>query len=228
MSSQRTSKTLLDLRTEVMFNAGNRSDLVTQATNAVNLAVEEICRLHPWRSLRTTTSYLLAAGDSSVEVDAYDIQEARIQVTERQVYPLRLVTKNKFLDQFPTVEGIAQYWPRLGYFDQGIFFFGPKVSAVYTLILTRILLPDKMVNDTDTVPLRADLAVICWASSHLLAQIGMHELVPVWDAKFAQSVQNAIIDENRMVGVQHRNDEFEAKERNVGGTPWLDPFVKGT
>lgn len=227
MSSTRTSKTLAQLRTQVAFNCSNRSDINSLIDFGLNLAVEEIGRRNPWRSLRVQEDVAIAPNDVSCPLDAYDIVEARIEISSTQVYKLQLYRKERFVEKFPNPSGIPYGWPVAGFFEQGVFYFAPRVSGNYVLRFTKWTLPEPLVLDTDTCPVNANLPLISWATKYCLDSLGMSDSALRWEQVFERSLASTIVSENRGLGIQFQNEEFRPEPVMNSGAPWLDPFVKG-
>lgn len=218
--------TFLQMQNLVVENAMGRSDKLATIKTAINLAVQEIGKIHPWRALRVQSDYALATDDFSVEIEALDIIEARAIITDNESYPIKILRKDFFVRRWPNVEVTPiSGRPLECYYENGVLFFAPRSGTdTYVLRVTRISLPDALIVDADTTLFDASMAIIAWASSYTLASIGMAELSPTWDQRYTASLANAVRAEKRGLGVTEERQEFGTDSQPSSSTPWLDPF----
>jgi hypothetical protein len=117
-----------------------RTDKVQFAKDLVNLNINEISNRHLWNALKINTDLTININDlqTTLPADYFKLIEARVinPAAFALSYPLVVLPKLSFVQRWANVSALGSGRPYAAYEENGVIYYAPKSSQVYTLRLT--------------------------------------------------------------------------------------------
>jgi hypothetical protein len=222
--------TFAQLYNAVITRTG-RTDKTQLAKDSINLWLGEIINRHPWKALFVTTDLTININDLQTQLPANFFKLIEVRVVNPAAYalsyPMLVLFKNDFIKRWPNVSAFGSGRPFAGYEENGILYYSPKASQVYTLRLTYMAKPVTLADDGDPNPIPTiDAALISFATAEVFDSVQMFEAGQQWRAKAEASLEQAYMNDNRTPVVSPKLQERQHSALSDGSPePWNDPFA---
>lgn len=207
-----------------------RSDKETQISQYVTFGFADLCRKHPFDSLRKETDTQINVLDTQMQIpaDVNQIVELRLLVPSSPTlsYPMELKRKVWFTKQFPNVVGSTITGrPLWCYRDNNQIYFDRKANGVYAVRITYFPF-SWFKGATATSGIHdADEALVAYATSRTYRSVQMYEDAQIWFSEYGRLAKELINAVQREIGVRVVADEWTRRGNIQPNQPWLDPFA---
>lgn len=220
------------LRALVIDNTG-RTDKSTTINTALDFALQSMCRIYPFDSLRKEGDIPINAGDTQAQLPSimFQITEARLVDPGNPTfsYSMEIMRKNVFVKMYPNVAGMPiTSRPFRMYKDGHTIFFDCIANNPYIIRVTGFSLD--VFNSDVSSPLlyNADEVLVAYATANVYRSIQMYDDANVWDMQFKKLFNLFVSSEEKDVGRERIARPWKNPDqtpRNNVIPPWLDPFA---
>lgn len=224
----------LQLRNLVLGNcpaARIRADLVN---TAFNMVMTEISQVYDFRSNRTEVPIALPAGQYQVTLPStcWQLMNVRIVDATSSINSRVIELKDKtWVTQLsPSLSRTINSWPRWCFVENdGVtLVFVPPSTQDWTVMAEFYTLNALIADDTGTVNVSLQNAVIAWATAYVFRATQQYQDADKWMAEYGRALQLAVYSDRRT----RRNDVAQGFRQFSGPAyaelpPWLNPFDKG-
>jgi hypothetical protein len=209
--------TLSSLKTEVQFEIGNRLDLTTQVTSALNRAILEVVMLVRPPEQFTTFDITGVAGQANYDIKTTNRTLAIIGVIDNDNDRRMFRGSFQEYDEMdPTSTGTPNKWFRYG---NNIYLYNRVPEGSEDITVRIIQRPVALSGDSDSFPLGLEWedAVVARASFKMLTLLGMRDRATLKNDEFLQSAGVDVVPSVTKM-VQDLENEFDTDARMRAGS----------
>lgn len=224
--------TLTELKTEITSALGNRDDLDSRLTAAINLSQTRIARTWLWTELRssvddnfTVTGTLSTDKIYALPAATRDVLSIRVVDSSLRSRKLSRLTYNRFDKMIPEPERYTTGLPSIYMKYKNNIELWKIPDDTYQILIRLILWPTALSSSGDTSDLEhKDDMIIALTVSYLSNSLGKEERARFWWRIYQRMLAEAKSAEQDEPDLDIRRSE----EIGITGPDyWKDPFVSG-
>lgn len=229
------SKTFLQLQNLVLLNC-NREDKADLIKEAINLALEEIVQISPWRELKIEYDVAIAEGSNAVAIPSQVTHVSQVRILNTDVpsivtsdsepgqqlgYVVEIRSQKEVQNDNPDLNVASRGIPSTCFVSGGNIIFDVPLNADKIVRMLADSFVPTLEDDDDPNPLpRTDNAVVAWATSYVFRSIEMFENSREWERIYGQALRFAVVNDRRHPGVKlQMRGAMTPQER------WYDPRI---
>ena len=174
--------------------ATGRVDKGTVIEDALDFGLAALTRRHKWRQGRTTSSFTLAATDTTVTLDTGTTHVYWVVIEDGTSigWKMRVYNERLYHQLIPNGSALGDSKPIICWQDGLTLRFSPGSDGVYTL-KARVNKTQSFASDAATSPFdETDEALISYASAYTFRSIENFESAGQWESRFERLAAEAI------------------------------------
>lgn len=203
-----------------------RTDKGSVITTGINLALQRISALHPFRCLTRTDPLDVASGAISVAIPSTVVRMVKAYwILDTNSWAIEVRPREYVLTRYPNIDAtLSSSYPTMGYLEGNVLYLFPIPNADGIVKVTYQYLPT-LVNGTDTLPVALlDEAVIAYATSWCFKSVQLWQDAAMWEQLFTAAMQTAILADRDQSIIEFKKDLSGGVESSPDALH--DPFAR--
>lgn len=185
-----------------------RADKGSVIQTGIDLALQRISALHPFRCLTLTAPLDVASGAVSVTIPSTVVRMIKAYwILNTNSWAIEVRPREYVLERYPNIDAtLSSSYPTMAYLEGNILYLYPIPNADGVIKVTYQYLPT-LVEGTDTLPVALlDEAIIAYATSWTFKSVQLWQDAAMWEQLFGAAIQTAILADKDQSIIEFKKD----------------------